>query len=186
MRTERFILCNIMGWKVVTDFPEVDKSVMAFAPHTSYWDTVLGKLVLRIYGIPHRLLSKKELFHFPMNVVMRLLGGVPVGGVKGHNAIHDAVGMLNKSDKIHLLICPEGQLAPTDRWNPGFYYMAVKTGVPIVVVFLDYGKKEAGVKGVIYNPGSIDDVYRQLAEMYRGVTARYPDRFLLPKTRRES
>lgn len=183
---ERLILNKILGWKIVTEFPDLDKSIMVFAPHTSYWDTVIGKLVLRIYGIPHKLLSKKELFYFPMNIVMRLLGAVPVGGVKGHNAIHEAANMINKSDRMHLLICPEGQLAPTDQWNPGFYLMALKADVPIVVVFLDYAKKEAGVKGVIYNLRNRNAVYRQLAEMYNGVSARYPDKFLLPKYKKES
>ncbi len=134
MSIERFILTRLLGWRVTREFPEVSKSITVFAPHTSYWDAVIGKLVLRSYGVPHRLLSKKELFHFPMCIAMHLLGAVPIGGVKGHNAIHDAARMLEDADELHLVICPEGQLTPTDRWNPGFYYMAVKAGVPVVVV----------------------------------------------------
>jgi 1-acyl-sn-glycerol-3-phosphate acyltransferase len=180
MVLERFILTKLLGWQMVSDFPEVRKSVTVFAPHTSYWDAVIGKLVLRSYGVSHVLLSKKELFTFPMSIVMHFLGAIPVGGVKGHNAIHDAVNLLEASDDMHLVICPEGQLAPTDRWNPGFYYMALKANVPIVVVYMDYRSREAGIKGVIVNLENQNDVYRQLADMYRDVVGCHPQSFRLP------
>ena len=173
-------ILTIIGWKVVTDFPEIDKSVTVFAPHTSYWDAVIGKVLLCYMGIPHTPLSKKELFRFPMSIAMRWLGSIPVGGVKGHNAIYDAVEILNHSDKMHLVVCPEGTRYPTDRWNPGFYYMAYRAKVPIIVIYMDYGRKEAGVKGVITNLDSLNEVYKQMAEMYSGVTARHPDDFELP------
>ncbi len=173
-------ILNIIGWKVVTDFPQVDKSVMVFAPHTSYWDAVIGKIMLCYLGLPHTPLSKKELFVFPMSIAMRLLGSIPVGGVKGHNAIYDAVNILEKSDKMHLVVCPEGTRAPTNRWNPGFYYMAYRANVPIVVVYMDYAKKEAGVKGVITDLDNLNNVYKQMVQMYKGVTAHHPDDFELP------
>lgn len=181
MSIERFILNRLLGWKVTSGFPEVKKSIMVFAPHTSYWDAVIGKLILRSYGTHHTLLSASDLFRFPMSIAMHMLGAVPIGGRKGHNSIHDAVRILHQADEMHLVICPEGQLAATDRWNPGFYYMAVKAGVPIVVVSLDYARKEAGVKGIISDLDSQNEVYRQLATMYDGVTARHPEKFKLPR-----
>jgi len=181
MSIEHIILTRLLHWRVASDFPDISRSITVFAPHTSYWDAVIGKLVLRSYRVPHTLLSKKELFRFPMSIVMHLLGAVPVGGVKGHNAIHDAAAMLNRSKKMHLVICPEGQLAPTDRWNPGFYYMAVKAQAPIIVVYLDYGNREAGVKGVISDLQDLNEVYHKLADMYRGTKACHPDQFQLPK-----
>ena len=186
MVVEHFLLTRLLRWRVTSDFPDVSKSIMVFAPHTSYWDAVIGKLVLRSYGVRHTLLSKKELFHFPMSIAMHLLGAIPIGGVKGHNAIHDAVSILESGQEMHLVICPEGQLAATDRWNPGFYYMAVKAGVPFVVVYLDYAKREAGVKGVIRDLENQQEVYRQLAEMYAGVTARHPECFLLPRYKEQA
>ena len=153
MVIDRFLLTRLLRWRVLSDFPEVSKSITVFAPHT----------------------------HFPMSIAMHLLGAMPIGGVKGHNALHDAVSILESEQQMHLVICPEGQLAATDRWNPGFYYMAVKAGVPIIVVYLDYAKRTAGVKGVIRDLENQQEVYRQLAEMYADVTARHPVGFLLPR-----
>ena len=170
MVIDRFLLTRLLRWRVLSDFPEVSKSITVFAPHTSYWDAIIGKLVLRSYGVRHTLLSKKELFHFPMSIAMHLLGAMPIGGVKGHNALHDAVSILESEQQMHLVICPEGQ-----------FYMAVKAGVPIIVVYLDYAKRTAGVKGVIRDLENQQEVYRQLAEMYADVTARHPVGFLLPR-----
>ena len=179
MGIARFIL-KILGYKITTDFPEIPKSIIVFAPHTSYWDAVIGKLVMKVWGVPHHFLGKKELFRFPMVIIVRLLGVIPIRGIKGHNSIYDAVNVLNGKDRMHLAICPEGGFAPTNHWNPGFYYMAVKANVPIVVAYIDYGRREGGIKGVITDLSGLNKVYQQLAEMYSGVTARHPECFLLP------
>ena len=180
MGIARFIL-KILGYKITTDFPDVPKSIIVFAPHTSYWDAAIGKLAMKVWRVPHHFLGKKELFRFPMVIIVRLLGVIPIRGIKGHNSIYDAVNLLNKEERMHLVICPEGGFAPTYRWNPGFYHMAVKANVPIVVTCIDYGRKEGSVKGVISDLSDLNKVYQQLAEMYRGVTARHPECFLLPK-----
>lgn len=177
------ILLKILGYKITTKFPDVPKSILVFAPHTSYWDAAIGKLVLKVWRVPHHFLGKKELFRFPMVIVMRLLGAIPIRGIKGHNSIYDAVNLLGKKERMHLVICPEGKFAPTEHWNPGFYYMAVKAHVPVVVAYIDYGRREAGIKGVISDLSDKNKVYQQLAEMYRGVTARHPECFLLPKSK---
>ena len=57
--------------------------------------------------------------------------------------------------------------------------MALKANVPIIVGYLDYQKKEIGIKGVINNLENIDSVMQQINLMYSDVTAKYPDKFSL-------
>ena len=151
------------------------------APHTAYRDAIYGKLALHSVGVKTRLLTYYEYFFFPLNIFLKIIGCVPVGG-KGHNAINEAVAILKSDNKYHLVICPEGQLAPTDHWNPGFYYMAAKAEVPIVVGYLDYKKKEAGIKTVITDTSDKDAVLKIVSESYNSVTGKYPEKFLTPKT----
>ncbi len=184
MQAEKCILTKLLGWKVTTPYPAVRKSIVVFAPHTSYMDAFIGVLALRSYGVPYRLLSKKELFRFPTVIVMRLLGAIPVRGVKGHNAIYEAAAILKGAGSMHLVICPEGMLAATDRWNSGFYYMAVKAQVPIIAAYMDYSRKEVGIRKVISCRQTREDVFDQLAEAYKGVTGRHPENFLLPQRTR--
>jgi 1-acyl-sn-glycerol-3-phosphate acyltransferase len=181
MLAEKFILTKLLGWKVTNPFPAVNKSIVVFAPHTSYMDAFIGVLALRSYGVSYKLLSKKELFRFPTVIVMRILGAIPVRGVKGHNAIYEAAEILKRAESMHLIICPEGQLAPTDRWNPGFYYMGAKAKVPIIAAYMDYSKKELGIKKVISSAQTKEEVFDQLAEAYQSVVGRHPENFFLPR-----
>lgn len=178
MRTiSGFILANILGWKIVGEFPDVKKSIVVFAPHTSYFDALYGKLYLIEIGITHIILSKKEFFFFPMNIVMELYGSIPVRGVKDKNAIYCVGHMFEESQDLHIILSPEGTRKKVIKWNKGFYYIANKAKVPIVVVYLDYKKKEIGIKGVINQNEDIRTVMHQINTMYKDVTAKHPVKF---------
>jgi len=173
------ILTKVFGWRIVGEFPNIKKSIIIFAPHTSYFDAILGKLFLNEIGIKHTILSKKEFFFFPMNIVMRWYGAIPVRGVKGGNAVYQVAKMLREAQSLHVALSPEGALAKVTRWNKGFYYMALLAKVPIVVSYIDYQKKEIGIKGVIDNLENINSVMNRINAMYKDVTAKYPDKFSL-------
>ena len=57
------IMLKLSGWKVVTPFPDLQKSVIIFAPHTSYWDGFYGKLFFMQLNIPYKFLSKKDFYY---------------------------------------------------------------------------------------------------------------------------
>lgn len=174
-----YILTKVLGWKITGEFPNVKKSIIIFAPHTSYYDAVFGKLFLNEIGIKHRFLSKKELFFFPMNILMKWYGSIPIRGIKGENAIYQVTKMLEEAKSLHAILSPEGTFAKVTNWNKGFYHMARKAKVPIVVGYLDYQKKEIGIKGVIDNLVDINSVMHQISTMYKDVTAKYLHNFSL-------
>lgn len=177
-----YILTRVLGWKINGSFPEVEKSIVIFAPHTSYCDALFGKLCFVELGLNHRFLSKKELFYFPMNLLLRWYGSIPVRGVKGENAIYKVAKMLEEAESLHIILSPEGAFARTIRWDKGFYYMAWKAKVPIMVGYLDYGKKEIGIKGVVDNLDDLNAVMQQINIMYQDVQAKYPEKFSINLT----
>jgi len=130
-------------------------------------------------GIKYNFLSKKELFFFPMNIVMKKFGSIAVRGVKNKNAIYQVVDLFNNTDELHIVISPEGRIKKVTDWNKGFYYMALKANVPIVVAYLDYKEKEMGIKGVIYDVKNYNSVINQINTLYRGVTGKCPEQFVL-------
>jgi len=168
-----------LGWNITGKFPEIKKSIIIFAPHTAHIDALYGKLGITELGIKYKFLSKKELFFFPMNLLMKKFGSIAVRGVKNQNAIYQVAEMLNNSDELHIVISPEGWIKKVSDWNKGFYYMAVKAQVPIIVASLDYKEKEMGVQGVIYDIGDYDSVIEQINEMYKGVSGKHPEQFVL-------
>mgnify|MGYP001243310809 CR=1 FL=1 len=171
------ICLRILGWDIDQTFPEVKKSIIIFAPHTSYFDGLFGKLYLINAGVKHVFLSKKEFFRFPYNFFFNAYGSIPV--YKDIAFIDKVVKMFDSNDKLHIILSPEGQLAPTSRWKKGFYYMAVKANVPIIVGFIDYEKRRVGFKQVIWNVGTCEETMIEISRQYRNVTAKYPERFLI-------
>lgn len=179
MKTQYGNVLEQLGWKVVGEFPDVKKSIVIFAPHTAHIDAFYGKLGFKELGVKYMFLSKKELFFFPMNLVMKKFGSMAVRGVKGKNAIYQVADILNQADELHVVISPEGRISKVNDWNKGFYYMAVKAKVPIVVGFIDYEKKQIGVKGTIDDLSNYDEVIMQINEMYKDVKGKNPDDFVL-------
>jgi len=174
-----YILTGVLGWKITGEFPDVKKSIIIFAPHTSYFDALYGKIALKEFGVKHTFLSKKELFFFPMNFVMKYYGSIPIHNSEGNNVIYQVVKMLADSNSLHIILSPEGTRTKVAKWNKGFYYMAWKAKVPIVVAYIDYQKKEIGIKGVIDNPCDIHTVMHQINTMYKDVTGKHPENFSL-------
>ncbi|MEN8118610.1 MAG: 1-acyl-sn-glycerol-3-phosphate acyltransferase [Bacteroidota bacterium] len=179
MRTISGKILQKMGWKITNDYAGLKKSVTIFAPHTAHIDYFYGKLGFTELGVKFKFLSKKELFFFPMNLVMRGLGSIPVRGVKGQNAIFQVVELLNSTDELHIVVSPEGWIKRVTKWNKGFYYMAQKANVPIVVASLDYSKKEMGVKKVIYDTSDFNLVIKQINATYKDVKGKNPEQFAL-------
>ena len=118
-----------LGWEIDGEFPDVKKSIVIFAPHTAHIDAFYGKLGFSELGIKYLFLSKKELFFFPMNLVMRKFCSMSVRGVEGKNAIYQVAEIMKNTDELHVVISPEGRIYKVDDWNKGFYYMAVKAEI---------------------------------------------------------
>lgn len=175
----KLILVKLLGWKLVGEAPKLKKSVVVFAPHTSWCDGFLGKMYFYIWGVRHVLLMASKYFIWPVNHVFRAFGFIPVGNT-GRNALMDTINAINGADEMNVLICPEGHLKKVEKWNPGFYLIAKKCNVPIVLSFIDYKKKEVGILGVIENPGNAGEVWDKIRAAYEGIGPKYPEKFSLP------
>lgn len=158
-------------------FPEIKKSVIIFAPHTSYWDGFYGKLLLMNLNIHYKFLSKKEFFKFPLNLFFSLYGSIPVYENKEY--VQQIVQLFKNHQELHIVLSPEGQLAKTRHWKKGFYYMAKHSNVPIIVGYIDYKKKEMGIKGIINNTDDVKTVMQEVMHMYKDINAKYPENFAL-------
>jgi len=170
----KYIL-EILGWKIMGEFPDIKKSVVIFAPHTSYWDGFYGKLYFMQYDINYKFLSKQEFFRFPMKYFFKIFGSIPV--YKNREFLNEIVFLMDSNENIHIIVSPEGQLAKTDHWKRGFYYIAEKAKVPIIVGYIDYKKKELGVKSIINETNNLQTTMTEIKKIYENVNAKYPENF---------
>ena len=83
--------------------------------------------------------------------------------------------MLKDSDDLVIMVTPEGTRKAVKRWKTGFYHIALGAGVPVVVGYLDYKKKEAGIGPVIYPNGDVDGQVEVLKAFGRTVTPKHPE-----------
>ena len=173
----RFIL-RLMGWHITSVIPTgTKKCIIAVAPHTSYWDFVIGRLAYWVMGIKASFLIKKEAFRFPFRRLLIRMGGLPVDRGRSSKMVDDVVEQFNKSESLVIVITPEGTRKPVKHWKKGFYYIALKANVPIALGYLDYAKKEGGVGKVIYPNGDFEGQMKEIREFYRGMSPKHPERF---------
>ena len=157
----RFIM-GIRGWRVEGEFPNVPRMVLIVAPHTSNWDFPTGvwvKLAMRMGG---RFVGKHTLFRGPLGVFMRWLGGVPVDRTAAAGFVEETARVVRESERMTLVVAPEGTRKRSDKWKSGFYRIAVAAGVPIFPVGFDYRRKVIRFDPLFHPTG---DYERDLAEL---------------------
>ena len=80
---------------------------------------------------------------------------------------------------MHLGITPEGTRKPVKEWKKGFYFIAVKAKVTILLIGLDYGKKEARVLDLFYPTNDYRKDIVTIKSYYKDIQARKPENFIL-------
>ena len=70
---------------------------------------------------------------------------------------------------------PEATRKQSPFWKTGFYYIAKDAGVPIVLGYIDYRRKVAGLGPCFTPTGDIVADFRVFEAFYAGVTPKYPD-----------
>jgi 1-acyl-sn-glycerol-3-phosphate acyltransferase len=109
---------------------------------------VAYRSIMRI-GSAHYL-AKKELFDGPFGFLFRWLGGIPVDRSSKHNLVDQVADILSKHSDMMIAISPEGTRKKVDRLRTGFYYIAKKAGVPIVMVGFDFLNRRVLVSDALH------------------------------------
>ena len=138
---------NLEGWKAISDFPHhIKKAVVIVGPHTYWKDFLIGIGFRSTLKIKHgKFLGKQELFDGPFGFLFRWLGGTPVDRFSKHGVVEQVVEKFNASENLLIALSPEGTRKKVDKLRTGFYHIAKKTNVPIIMVGLDYSKKELSI-----------------------------------------
>jgi len=104
------------------------------------------------------------------------LGALPVNRSRNNSLVDGMVELFNTHDELVILITPEGTRAYQPKWRKGFYYAAEGAHVPILLGFLDYKNKEAGVGPVIWPTGNYEKDLEEIKSFYRTKTGRFPEK----------
>ena len=168
---------RLAGWRIVGEVPRLPKFVIAVAPHTSNWDFPVGVAAMFALDLDVHWLGKDTLFRGPAGRVLRVLGGRPVNRHTPEGVVADVAAAMRAEPRFLLGLAPEGTRRRVAQWRTGFYRIAEAAGVPILPVWLDWGRREVGIGRLFWPRGDLEADVAELQALYAPAMARYPEKF---------
>jgi len=173
----RWILYKRLGWTKNVTVTHPDKYIIALAPHTSNWDLFLGQCYMRAEGFHCNFLMKKEWFFWPLGPIFRRMGGIPVYRQKKTHMTDSIAETAKNAGSFALCITPEGTRSKNPDWKKGFYFIALKAGIPILLYGVDYEKREITCTEAFVPTGDVDNDLRHIKLYYKDFKGKYPENF---------
>jgi len=167
-------LLQLFGWTVHHKPLPGPHGIAVVYPHTSNWDFIVGLLGKWAIGLQFRWLAKDSLFRGPMGKVMRYWGGVPVDRSAPMGATRALAERMLSEKWFWVAITPEGTRGYKPQWKSGFYHLALAAQVPVLLVSLDYRRKELHVSETIELTGDQEADMARIAAAYADCQALYP------------
>ncbi|MFC7158352.1 1-acyl-sn-glycerol-3-phosphate acyltransferase [Pseudidiomarina halophila] len=96
------------GWRIEGELPATRQAIIPVAPHTSNWDFFVGVFVMLALGLKLSFLGKHTIFRFPINSVLRWLGGIPVDRRSAQGVVGQMVDEFEQRHELILALAPEG------------------------------------------------------------------------------
>ncbi len=136
-------LYYLTGWRMEGVLPDLSHFVAIGAPHATYLgDFFVTMAVIHGLGIDMKWMAKHSIFWFPLSILLKWWGGVPVDRRAAHGVVGQMVDEFKTRDSFVLILAPEGTRQNMDNWKSGFYHIARAADVPVVAVVADYEYKK--------------------------------------------
>ena len=166
-----------LGWTAEVTEEHPDKFIICLAPHTSNWDFLIGQLYIGARGMRSNFLMKKEWFFFPLGILFRKLGGIPVYRQK-HTSMTDSMAETAKAaQEFHLCITPEGTRSLNTDWKKGFYFIAQKADIPVLLYGLDFERKVIECTRSFRPTGDVEAEMKEIKRYFKDYKGKNPDQF---------
>ena len=136
-------------------------------------------------GIRISWFGKHTLFGRSFGWLMRRLGGIPIDRRAPHEVVDRTAEMFRTRERMVLAVPPEGTRQKVRYWKSGFYYIALHSGVPIGLGFLDYEKKLCGLGPLVSPTGDVRRDMDTIRAFYREIRGRNPERQSQPRLKEE-
>ena len=172
------LILKLLGWRIENGLPNLPKYLVIAAPHTSNMDAIVFLCAALACGVRPLFTVKHTAFKPPFAGILRWLGAYPIDRTRSTNVVDQVVEMYDKSTHAVFAITPEGTRKMTQYWKSGFYHMASKAKVPIVLAYVDYKRKVVGARvEPLYPSGDIQKDVEVFKEFYANITPAKPENF---------
>lgn len=158
---------RVGGWRMVGEVPDISKLVLIVAPHSSNWDGLWGFAAKLAMGLEIRVLGKRQLFWWPLSLLLNRLGVIPVDRTAPQGTVEQVAQMMVRSDRMWFAVTPEGTRSRVERWKTGFWKIANAARVPVLPVYFHYPERIMGIGEPVYTTDNADADIASLREWYR-------------------
>ena len=169
----KLIYFKLLGWNVVgntnASYKTIEKAVIIAAPHTSWHDFYIGVLLRSVLDIKTNFVEKKELFVFPLGWFFKALGGVPINRQSKENNVDAIANLFEFKEEFRITIAPEGTRKKVEKWRTGFYFIAKKAQVPIIMITFDFKNKQNKISEPFYPTNHMDEDFEYMHRFFEGV-----------------
>ena len=175
----KWILYRYLGWSkhVLVDHPS--KYIVCLAPHTSNWDFLIGQLYMRAEGMRVNFLMKKEWFFWPLGLLFRRMGGIPVWRSKHTSMTDQLAEQARREESFCLCITPEGTRSLNPDWKKGFYFIAQKAQIPVLLYGLDYERKLIECTKSLVPTGQLEEEMHAIKQYFKHYKGKHPELFTI-------
>ena len=174
-----WLLYKKLGWTKDITVAHPDKYIICLAPHTSNWDFILGQLYSCAEGLRINYLMKKEWFFWPLGPIFRKTGGIPVYRDKKTSMTDNLAKTAMQSDAFRLCITPEGTRSRNPEWRKGFYFIALKAGLPILLYGVDFEKKLIQCTRSFVPTGDVEKDMQEIKQYFANYKGKHPENFAI-------
>ncbi|WP_210605189.1 1-acyl-sn-glycerol-3-phosphate acyltransferase [Brevibacterium oceani] len=172
-------------WRLVTEPAPNRPTVLIGAPHTSNWDFVIMLAIAWSLRVEVHWLGKDSLFTGWRGPIMRSLGGIPVDRSDPSRIVAEVVDRVRASEVFGLVITPDGTRGGHTHWKSGFHRIAVQTGIPVTMGYLDTATRTTGLGPTIEMTGDIAEDMDRIREFYADKRGIRPHLQITPRLREE-
>ena len=180
LRAVSLALLRLAGWKVEGTLPAAQASrVLIAAPHTSNWDLPYTLMVGFALHLNLYWMGKASLFSAALRC-RDALAGRHRGGPRRRPTTSSPPRRRHcarPTARCSWSCRPRARAAGRAHWKTGFYFIALEAKVPIVLAYMDYERKVAGL-GPLFTPsGDVERDMDEVKRFYAGIKGRNADQF---------
>lgn len=114
---------------------------------------------------------------WPLGTLFRHLGGIPVNRGK-HTSMTDALAeTARKVPGFRLCVTPEGTRSLNPEWKKGFYFIALKAELPILLYGVDFKERKIVCTKMIVPSGNVEEDMKIIKTYFKDFKGKRPELF---------
>ena len=172
-------------WNLVTEPAPNRPTILVGAPHTSNWDFVVMLAIAWRMRVDVHWLGKHSLFAGWRGPIMRGLGGIPVDRSDPSKIVTEVIDRMRDGEVFALVITPDGTRGGHTHWKSGFHRIAMATGMPVTLGYLDTATRTTGLGPTLEMTGDIAADMDRIREFYADKRGIRPHLQITPRLREE-